>query len=466
MQPTTRKNSHSKTVSWRPSRPLDPTLRSSSPLTSSSSNPQRSSSPLALSPAPPSSPPEFTRRSSTADPFSASCKAPPHALPVFSKNTPHSKHPFSLRESRGIGVDTLQEKGLVLGAFFNDSDGVSTEQSWSPSPSPSASSSPSLSVASDQEGMPVSPLGPRITRGRLEKGHADHWSPSEAENAEQEHTGDNTISAPDSHMPISCLTPVASGRQTNRKAQHRRTYSRAFSRHTSHPYEAFGAIGSPPKYSKDERTPCSTHTRSQRSSSQFSHTLSRQRKASEREVHSPFRLDSRVNFSATPGGTDATYPEWRAVRQAVNRAFDLVSPIVHLDRQGLTYLPPTIADLGDFVALASEPRRKHPPRPDEASRGEELGPLAGRNGARGRAPWVRRASEAVLDSLGDAGDPGGVQIFLAHNPLHILPSALFSVSNLRVLSLRSTALDVLPPAIGTLINLRELNIGNNKLVRL
>ncbi|KAJ1023095.1 hypothetical protein NDA16_003248 [Ustilago loliicola] len=56
-----------------------------------------------------------------------------------------------------------------------------------------------------------------------------------------------------------------------------------------------------------------------------------------------------------------------------------------------------------------------------------------------------------------------LSIFLGSNSLTRLPSALFQLQNLRVLSLRSNKLKFLPPAIGDLHNLSELHVPNNEL---
>lgn len=56
-----------------------------------------------------------------------------------------------------------------------------------------------------------------------------------------------------------------------------------------------------------------------------------------------------------------------------------------------------------------------------------------------------------------------LSIFLGSNALTRLPSALFQLQNLRVLSLRSNKLRFLPPAIGDLHNLSELHIAHNEL---
>lgn len=59
-----------------------------------------------------------------------------------------------------------------------------------------------------------------------------------------------------------------------------------------------------------------------------------------------------------------------------------------------------------------------------------------------------------------------LQFYLWDNCLTRLPSALFQLTNLGVLSLRKNQLTSLPPAIGELLHLRELNIGGNRLTYL
>ena len=73
-------------------------------------------------------------------------------------------------------------------------------------------------------------------------------------------------------------------------------------------------------------------------------------------------------------------------------------------------------------------------------------------------------SSHSADSYRDYRDrQATLSIFLGSNALTKLPSALFQLQNLRVLSLRSNKLKFLPPAIGDLHNLSELHIPNNEL---
>ena len=56
-----------------------------------------------------------------------------------------------------------------------------------------------------------------------------------------------------------------------------------------------------------------------------------------------------------------------------------------------------------------------------------------------------------------------LRVFLSSNLLTTVPSELFNLSNLHVLSLRQNQLTEIPPAISRLTNLVELNIGGNQL---
>ncbi|KAL1413269.1 hypothetical protein Q8F55_001024 [Vanrija albida] len=65
-----------------------------------------------------------------------------------------------------------------------------------------------------------------------------------------------------------------------------------------------------------------------------------------------------------------------------------------------------------------------------------------------------------ISDLRDLSAPD-IGVYASQNLLVSLPSALFDIRNLTVLSLRSNRLESLPAAIGELRNLKELNISNN-----
>lgn len=69
------------------------------------------------------------------------------------------------------------------------------------------------------------------------------------------------------------------------------------------------------------------------------------------------------------------------------------------------------------------------------------------------------------DSDQDVYEPlvPSLKLFLSQNLLRTLPSALFCLDRLTVLSLRKNNLTSIPSAIGKLVNLVELNVGGNKL---
>ncbi|WFD28544.1 hypothetical protein MNAN1_003556 [Malassezia nana] len=127
-----------------------------------------------------------------------------------------------------------------------------------------------------------------------------------------------------------------------------------------------------------------------------------------------------------PGHTQV---QWDAL---VNRIFDeaRARPALLLGGCGLTTVPSVVGDLRHYVAI--EPRRA-----DQRTR-----------------------------STSHATHGDQVQLYLWDNQLTRLPSALFQVTNLGVLSLRKNRLTHLPAAIGDLCHLRELNVGGNALTYL
>ncbi|OCF44840.1 hypothetical protein I317_01329 [Kwoniella heveanensis CBS 569] len=105
-------------------------------------------------------------------------------------------------------------------------------------------------------------------------------------------------------------------------------------------------------------------------------------------------------------------------------------------------------------ALLASPSMPNPPSPSS------LSPGAGE--ARKRS-FGRSKTGAVALSQGKAMD---IEIYAGQNQLRSLPSALFEISNLTVLSLRGNRLTALPAAIGELQHLKELNISLNQITEL
>ncbi|WFD03892.1 hypothetical protein MOBT1_002588 [Malassezia obtusa] len=114
----------------------------------------------------------------------------------------------------------------------------------------------------------------------------------------------------------------------------------------------------------------------------------------------------------------------------INRIFDegREAPALLLGGCQLERIPPLIGDLHRYVAIA--PRRAE---------------------SHSRTASTRERARHLL------------QCYLWDNRLTRLPSALFQLRNLGVLSLRKNALTHLPPVIGELHALRELNVGGNAL---
>ncbi|KAK0547859.1 hypothetical protein OC845_003882 [Tilletia horrida] len=141
---------------------------------------------------------------------------------------------------------------------------------------------------------------------------------------------------------------------------------------------------------------------------------------------------------------DATHEIWT---REINKAFEHCETSIVLNDRGLRYIDPNVADLGKMVTL---PPLRRSPSPNATPTSLH----APRNGSSAESEWIPNLKF------------GGCQLNLANNKLIALPSALFQVKNLRVLSLRGNEIRYLPPAIAELVNLKELNIGGNKIVRI
>ena len=133
--------------------------------------------------------------------------------------------------------------------------------------------------------------------------------------------------------------------------------------------------------------------------------------------------------------------------------------------QGLTYIPPSVADLAGFFNTP------------EAS---EQSLFSTRVWARVNTEPSRTRSFERTQSIKDSGKERHVlKLYLMGNSITSLPRELFKVKNLTVLSLRTLShslpllpsnsnkgkngLTFIPPEICLLTNLHELNISNNKL---
>ncbi|PWN24989.1 hypothetical protein BDZ90DRAFT_234596 [Jaminaea rosea] len=158
----------------------------------------------------------------------------------------------------------------------------------------------------------------------------------------------------------------------------------------------------------------------------------------------------------------------------VEKVWDSGDTVIDVSDSQIMSIHPVVADLASYVAI-------EPPRSFEPTTSTSSLPLPAKAEAfqrhpsmASRAPFSRTTTTllgsgpnsplAKTDSTSRHSFPRGtLQLFLHNNSLTRLPSALFEVGNLRVLSLRKNNLTSLPAAIGDLAQLRELNIAGNRL---
>ncbi|GAB1518127.1 hypothetical protein RhiTH_001186 [Rhizoctonia solani] len=171
-------------------------------------------------------------------------------------------------------------------------------------------------------------------------------------------------------------------------------------------------------------------------------------------ISTPIRVQNRY----TPSRDQA----WEA---ALNNVFHNGATIIDLESK-VTEIPREIIDLNKMVSLPLEsPEVTEPPPvqpPESPSRSNIISAAA-----RSRRVFSQSRSNNSLFSSGAPSKPKQeIQLYLANNNITILPSELFQLNNLTLLSLRGNKLRNLPPAIGHLKSLRSLNIANNELATL
>ncbi|QRV89024.1 leucine-rich repeat-containing protein 7 [Ceratobasidium sp. AG-Ba] len=158
-------------------------------------------------------------------------------------------------------------------------------------------------------------------------------------------------------------------------------------------------------------------------------------------------------------------PLWEDV---LNDVFKNGTSIIDLDNSNITTIPRAIIDLNSMIPLPPDPEHDSAPinTPETPTRSAIVSAAA-----RSRRVFSQTRSNNTLFSGSPAGNRRGrsereLQIYLANNSLTVLPSELFALKGLVLLSLRGNDLRELPPAIGALSSLRSLNIANNKLTHL
>ncbi|CAE6364653.1 unnamed protein product [Rhizoctonia solani] len=155
----------------------------------------------------------------------------------------------------------------------------------------------------------------------------------------------------------------------------------------------------------------------------------------------------------------------RQWEEVLNDVFRNGATIVNLDNSNITKIPREIIDLDKMVSLPLEPSESMKPpvqSPIAPSRSNVASAAA-----RSRRVFSQSRSSSSLFSSGSPTKPKReIQLYLANNRISILPSELFQLNNLTLLSLRGNKLRSLPPAIGNLKSLRSLNIASNELTTL
>ncbi|KAJ8469599.1 hypothetical protein ONZ45_g16841 [Pleurotus djamor] len=186
---------------------------------------------------------------------------------------------------------------------------------------------------------------------------------------------------------------------------------------------------------------------------------------------------ARMNIEHPPDdfGLDESFPaisfseeddEWD---KAVAQVIDFGHGTISLENKNLTYIPEhALRDLQGFRALPEkaellnakkflgtaqlpgERRQFHRVSTAPASTTNDLFPS-----------FPERTSSAASINVGLPREE--IQLFLSRNKIIFLPSLLFQIDRLTVLSLRANSVTYLPPEVCNLRNLRELNVANNQL---
>ncbi|KAG9126275.1 hypothetical protein FRC07_004127 [Ceratobasidium sp. 392] len=156
-------------------------------------------------------------------------------------------------------------------------------------------------------------------------------------------------------------------------------------------------------------------------------------------------------------------PLWE---KAMNDVFSNGDCIIDLNNSNLTSIPREIIDLNSMIPLPAEQESHSVPitLPETPTRSAIASAAA-----RSRRVFSQTRSNNTLFS----GSPVAagkenkrekeLQIYLTNNHLTALPTELFALKGLVLLSLRGNKLQELPPIISNIKSLRSLNVGNNKL---
>ncbi|KAG9014364.1 hypothetical protein FRB94_012770 [Tulasnella sp. JGI-2019a] len=142
---------------------------------------------------------------------------------------------------------------------------------------------------------------------------------------------------------------------------------------------------------------------------------------------------------------------------------------IDLQNQNLTYIPPFITDLDKLVILPipSESILQERKRTFGRVRSAPMYRISSKR-TLARSPTISKMlgpnlSHSRTASMDEDEKVTEVHLLLGSNTISKLPSEIFRIRGLTVLSLRNNRLTRLPAAISELVNLEELNLSNNRL---
>ncbi|CAE6436483.1 unnamed protein product [Rhizoctonia solani] len=174
---------------------------------------------------------------------------------------------------------------------------------------------------------------------------------------------------------------------------------------------------------------------------------------------SPARPNSLTPIRVQNKYTTSRDHAWEA---ALNNVFHNGATIIDLESK-VTEIPREIIDLNKMVSLPLEPPMITEPPPLQSPESPSRSNIVSA-AERSRRVFSQSRSTSSLFSSGSPSKPKQeIQLYLANNGITVLPSELFQLNNLTLLSLRGNKLRNLPPAIGNLKSLRSLNVANNEL---
>lgn len=490
-------------------RTLPPLIDSSSPFRDLPSTPPSPASPTS----PTLSQHGFLRHSSTHDPFAATSKADLSQHPTFSKQHPHVKHPSRTKGKRSLP----NSPNLVEGAGIDPLGRIvqGSSDPWAPvrqtagdrraegsSGANTNSSHRSSSISRRHRDRVLGDLFVDTSEDALTSDDHLEAVPWSAGNSDVE-TGNDQL--PNAGLGLGSAfreqgSPTA-GRRTPRHGLLKGLKRHSISRTTSinDPFGAFQSrstslshgLGQGPSGSPGAQQPVKQRRRltgtSPRKLGGGSSGFGKRPELSDSDEEGIAKLvkGSKIQPApaASPGSSQGAMAHfWHKVVESV---WDSGETRIDVSDRQISTIHPVVADLSNYVAI--DPPRSFEPTTSATSlpsrTNSSQAPTLARAGF-SRASTSANAFRGMTfpPQAGVSGDISGrgsgegetvrgagkgkLHLYLMGNQLTKLPSALFEVGNLRVLSLRNNNLAYLPPAIGDLSNLRELNISRNPLTYL